>query len=330
LNRQQIAIWTLPVLVFSVSALVALAARHFLLLLLSRRASRYEFPAALLDSVRLPSVLWCVAAALAIAIHNAQPPRALEYWAHKSLGAFVIISITLVIASVAVRMVSGYGERNKIPFAAAGLSRTLIYIFVFSVGLLMLLGLFEVRITPILTALGVGGLAVALALQDTLANLFAGIHILVEEPISVGHFIELTEGQKGTVQDIGWRTTRIRTFGNNILVIPNQKITSGILTNYSLKDARVIAEIVIVAAHYADPNRIAAIAMDAVDVEGALAEPAPVVLFDPGIVATHMQMKMLVHVMSIHERGRVQSQIRARIHEAFLREGVPFPEVRAG
>jgi small-conductance mechanosensitive channel len=330
LTRQQIASWTFPVFVFSVSVLIALAARHFLLLLLSRRARRYDFSAVLLESVRLPSLLWCVAAALAIAIHNAEAPRALEYWAHKSLSAFVIISITVVIASVAVRMVSGYGERNKIPFAVAGLSRTLIYIIVFSVGLLMLLALFEVRITPILTALGVGGLAVALALQDTLANLFAGIHILVEEPISVGHFIELTEGQKGTVLDIGWRTTRIRTFGNNILVIPNQKITSGILTNYSLNDTRVIAEILIVAAHHADPNRIAAIAMDAaVDVEGALSEPAPVVLFDPGIVATHMQMKMLVHVTSILERGRVQSQIRVRIHESFLREGIPFPEVRA-
>jgi small-conductance mechanosensitive channel len=330
LTRQQIASWTLPVLVFSISALIALIFRHFLLFFLSRRAPRFEFSAVLLESVRLPSVLWCVAIALAIAIHNAHPPPTLEYWAQKSIGAFVIISITLVIASIAVQMVAVHGERNKIPFAVAGLSRTLIYIFVFSVGLLMLLSQFEVRITPILTALGVGGLAVALALQDTLANLFAGIHILVEEPISVGDFIELTEGQKGTVLDIGWRTTRVQTFGNNVLVIPNQKITSGILTNYRLKDARVIAEITIVAAHDAEPDRIAAIAMDAAaDVDGALPEPAPVVLFDPGVLPTHMQMKMLVHVPSILDRGRVQSQIRVRIHEAFVRQGIPFPGVRA-
>lgn len=316
---------------FSVAALIAVVVRHFLLLFLRRRAPRFPFSAVLLEAVRFPSVLWCLVVALAIAIHNAQPPPALEYWAQKSLGAFAIISITLVIASIAVEMVSVYGERNKIPFAVAGLSRTLIYIFVFSVGLLMLLGQFDVRITPILTALGVGGLAVALALQDTLANLFAGIHILVEEPISVGHFIELTEGQKGTVRDIGWRTTRIHTFGNNVLVIPNQKITSGILTNYSLKDVRVIAEVVIVAAHHADPDRIAALAMDAAaETEGALQDPAPVVVFDPGVLSTHMQMKMLVHVPTILDRTRIQSQIRARIHSAFLREGIPFPEIRVG
>jgi small-conductance mechanosensitive channel len=331
LTRQQIASWTVPVLVFCIAALLALIARHLLLHVLSRRASRFEFPAVLLEAIRLPSVLWCVAAALAIAIHNAHPPRVFEYWAHKSIGAFVIISITLVIASIAVRMVAVYGERNRIPFAVAGLSRTLIYIFVFSVGLLMLLSQFEVRITPILTALGVGGLAVALALQDTLANLFAGIHILVEEPISVGDFIELTEGQKGTVLDIGWRTTRIRTFGNNILVIPNQKITSGILTNYRLNDARVVAEITIVAAHHAEPDRIAAIAMEAAaGVPGTLDDPPPVVLFDPGVLPTHLQMKLLVHVANVLERSRVQSQIRVRIYGAFVRNGIPFPELRAG
>jgi small-conductance mechanosensitive channel len=317
--------------VFSVATLIALAARHILLLFLKRGAPRFPFWGVLLHAVRFPSVLWCVAAALAIAIHVAQPPPALEYWAQKSLGAFVIISITLVIASIAVEMIAVYGERRQIPFAVAGLSRTLIYIFVFSVGLLMLLGQFGIQITPILTALGVGGLAVALALQDTLANLFAGIHILVEEPVSVGDFIELGEGQKGTVRDIGWRTTRIHTFGNNVLVIPNQKITSGILTNYSMKDARVIAEVVINAAHNVDPDRIAALAMEAAaETEGALQNPSPVVLFDPGDLPTHLQMKMLVYVPTILDRTRVQSQIRARIHNAFLREGIPFPEVRAG
>ena len=268
---------------------------------------------------------------LSVGVNNAEVPGNVEAWVHKAFGAFLIVSITLVAASVGVQMATVYGERNRMPFAVAGLTRTLIHIFVFSVGLLVLLSQLGVQVTPILTALGVGGLAVALALQDTLANLFAGIHILVEEPISVGHFIETAEGHKGTVKDIGWRTTRIQTFGNNILVIPNQKITSGILTNYTLSDTRVIAEIQINAAHEADPDRIAAIAMDAATgVEGVLDDPAPVVLFDPGVLPTHVQMKMLVHVRTIADRGPAQSRIRLRIAEGFRREGIPFPVVRAG
>lgn len=331
MNRQQIASWTLPVFAFSVATLVALLIRQLLLKLIARGASKSNFPSVFVDAVKFPSILWCIAAGLAIAVHSAPGPPAFDHWAQKALGGFVIISITMVAAAIAARMVTVYGERHHMYFAVAGLSRTLIYMFVFSVGLLVLLSQFGVQIAPILTALGVGGLAVALALQDTLANLFAGIHILVEEPIQVGHFIETAEGHKGTVLDIGWRTTRIQTFGNNILVIPNHKITSGILTNYTLHDARVIAEVVIMAAHEADAARIAEIAMDAASgVDGALSDPAPVVVLDPGIVATHLQMKMLVHVRNITDRGRVQSVIRARIVEGFRREGIPFPVVRAG
>ena len=105
-------------------------------------------------------------------------------WANKGIGAFTIISITLAVAAVLVRTIAVYGARHSMPFAVAGLSRTLARVLVFSIGLLMLLPIFDIDITPILTALGVGGLAVALALQDTLANFFAGIHILIEEPIA--------------------------------------------------------------------------------------------------------------------------------------------------
>ena len=86
-------------------------------------------------------------------------------------------------------------------------------------------------------------IAVALALQDTLANLLAGIHILVERPIVVGDSIKLESGHEGVVTDIGWRTTRVRTGSNDMVVVPNTKITSGILVNYSLPDRRTVAEV---------------------------------------------------------------------------------------
>ena len=115
------------------------------------------------------------------------------------------------------------------PLAMAGLTRTLTRFAVLATGLLVLLAYLNISITPMLTALGIGGLAVALALQDTLANFFAGLHILVERPIFVGDYIRLESGQEGVVTDIGWRTTRIRTLSANMVVVPNTKITSGTL-----------------------------------------------------------------------------------------------------
>jgi small-conductance mechanosensitive channel len=330
LIRQNFTTLAVPAVTFSIATLIALLVRHVLLRWVDRHVTNKQtFAHVFLDAVRMPSVLWCIAIGLHIAIRNSDPGATVEYWAAKSIGAFAILSIGLVAAAIAVRMIAIQGESRKLPFAVAGLSHTLVYVFVFSIAGLMLLRLFDVTITPLLTALGVGGLAVALALQDTLGNFFAGVHILVEEPITVGDFIRLSTGEEGVVRDIGWRTTRIHTAANNIIVIPNTKITSGILTNHSLPEPRVTAEVVIVAAHEADPERIVSLAMDAAaETEGVLDEPSPSVMFDPGVLPTHIQMKLIVHVANVLERGRVQSEIRARLFQGFRREGIPLPVVR--
>src|SRR2546426_1174391 len=83
-----------------------------------------------------------------------------------------------------------------------------------------------VAIEPLLTALGVGGLALALALQDTLSNLFAGMHLLADRPIRVGDYVKLSvESVEGYVVDVGWRSTRVRTLQNNVVIVPNSKVS---------------------------------------------------------------------------------------------------------
>jgi small-conductance mechanosensitive channel len=93
---------------------------------------------------------------------------------------------------------------------------------VWTIGGLVLLNSLGVAITPLLTALGVGGLAVALALQDTLSNLFAGVHILASRKVQPGDFIQLDNGMEGYVEDTNWRSTIVRQFPNNILVVPRR------------------------------------------------------------------------------------------------------------
>lgn len=318
-----------PFATFAIALLIALLGRSIALKLLYRKITAPQsFAYVFLNAIRFPSVLWCIAAALAIAIRNTTLSATLLSWANKGIGAFTIISVSMVAAAILVRTITVQGERHGITFAVAGLSRTLTYVFVFSIGFLMLLRMFGVEITPMLTALGVGGLAVALALQDTLANFFAGVHILIEEPIIVGDFIKLSTGEEGVVRDIGWRTTRIQSPGNNMTVIPNTKITSSTLTNFSLPDKKVGVEIPILAAHEADHNLIAEIALDvAADTPDVLQDPEPTVSFDPGVLQSHLQMKLVVHVPSHAERGAAQSIIRRRIFERFRERGIPLPPV---
>jgi small-conductance mechanosensitive channel len=310
-----------------VALLVTLIVRQIIVRLIDRKVNdSFSFAHVVLKAIRIPSILWCFAIAIFIAIRTAAPSQTQLFWAHRGIGTFLIISISLVVASIAVNMISAYGQQHNMPFAVAGLSHTLTYVLVMGLGALMLLRSFGVEITPLLTALGVGGLAVALALQDTLANFFAGIHILIEEPMVVGDFIKLSSGEEGVVRDIGWRTTRVQTGVANTIVIPNTKITSGILTNFSVPERRVFADVVILTGLDADPEQVKRIALQvAAQTDGVLKQYAPVFLFDPGVVHTHMGFRLLAQIASQTEKGGVQSALRLKLLERFRAEGVPLP-----
>jgi small-conductance mechanosensitive channel len=97
---------------------------------------------------------------------------------------------------------------------------------------MLILDQLNISISPLIAGLGIGGLAVALALQPTLSNFFAGTYLVSDNVVSPGDFIELENGLSGFVTEIGWRSTRIRTPFNNLVVIPNSRLADSILTNY--------------------------------------------------------------------------------------------------
>jgi small-conductance mechanosensitive channel len=319
-----------PAIAFAIAVVILLLLRHFVLRWIRSKATApHSFAAVLVGSIRLGSILWCLAAAIAIAFHISEMTPRQVHTAVVLIIVFLVISFTFVAASIAVRMMAAYGERAGIPFVLAGLSRTLIWIFFLSLGALMLVDYLGLSITPWLTALGVGGLAVALALKDTLANFFAGIHILLERPIAVGDWIRLSTGEEGAVNDIGWRTTRILTGDSNLIVIPNTNITSSTLTNFSSPASRVAASVSFIVAHGADLERVAGLAIEvAKHTPGVLADAAPVVLFDPGYTITHLGFKLVFQVEAQPQVGGVQSALRVALVERFLREGIALPSTQ--
>lgn len=280
------------------------------------------------DTLRIPSMLWSIAAALHYALRVSELPEKYTDRVANAIVIFIVLSLCLVAASVLVRMSAVFGRRRGVAFAGSGLARTLIQVLVFTLGAAFLLMLFDKQITPILTALGVTGLAFALALQDTLANFFAGIHIVLEQPVSVGDAIRLSENEEGVVTDIGWRTTRIRTGHNTVIVVPNTKITSGILTNYNLPDPRMGVEIPVMIAQDADPDLAARLALEeALATAGVLPEPEPRVAFTPGFLPTHLEFKLTFSVADFGHQGPVSSEVRLRILRRLRREGVALPRV---
>lgn len=129
-------------------------------------------------------------------------------------------------------------DARSMPFV-----RRVLNILVLAVGALLVLDAVGVSISPLLAGLGLGGLAVALALQPLLSNIFASSYVITDSSIAVGDFVEVSGGPIGVVEDIGWRATRIRTFDNNIVMVPNSVVADSIITNYNSADARADARV---------------------------------------------------------------------------------------
>jgi small-conductance mechanosensitive channel len=137
----------------------------------------------------------------------------------------------------------------KVLKESGGVLNVVVRMVVMGLGLLILLDNFGVSITPILASLGIGSLAIALALQPTLENFFSGIQLVIDKPISIGNFIKLESGEEGYVQKIGWRSTWIRILPDNIVVIPNNVLVNSRVLNYYYPQ-KELAVYVNVGVHY--------------------------------------------------------------------------------
>ncbi len=166
-------------------------------------------------------------------------------FAGRGLFALAVVSVTLLLASFAERAISAYGRTVSPLVPVTGLTQNLVWLFVVVLGLLVLLNGLGVSITPMLTALGVGGLAVALALQDPLSNLFSGLFLTLAGQLRIGDYVRLESGLEGYIVDFSWRATRIRMLANNLILVPNAKLAQEVLTNYSLphQDLAVLVEV---------------------------------------------------------------------------------------
>lgn len=192
---------------------------------------------------------------------------------------------------------------------------------------------FGVHLTAVWTTLGVGSVAVALALQETLSNMFAGLYLLADRPISPGDYIKIDSGQEGYVVRVGWRSTTMRTLQNNMVVVPNATMSKAVIHNYSAPEPRLAVAINVSVAHDADPNLVERVLVEiaksaaADGVDGLLDSPEPVVRLIPGFGASSLDFSLIVQVSQFEKQFIVQHELRKRILESFQKHGItmPFP-----
>ncbi len=285
-----------------------------------------------IGSLKIPSIYWCLAIGLYIGVDVSELPKRYVFYLSKTIHVIVIFSITVAAANLAGKIFRNYVQKSELPIPTTGIAYGILKGTIFIIGLLIILSVLGISITPLITALGVGGLAVALALQDTLANLFAGIHILIEKSIRVGDFVKLETGQEGYIEDITWRTTRVKMLPNNIVVIPNSKLAQSVVINYYLPEKRMSLLISVGVSYSSDPEKVERILVEeakkaADEIPGLLGEPEPFVRFIPGYGDSSLDFTLICQVQEFVDKYLAQHELRKRIFKRFKEEGIeiPFP-----
>jgi len=245
---------------------------------------------------------------------------------HKFHKVFFIFIITFVIARVLTGLLKAYSYRESTSKGSLSLFKSIINIIVYLLGLLVMLESFGISITPMLTALGVGGLAVALALQDTLSNLFAGIQITLTRTIKPGDYIHLTNGEEGTVSDISWRSTTLITQSDNMTVIPNSKLATTIITNYSLPKRNLSISVPVGISYDSDLEKVEKITLEIGETlmkENGI-ETLPVFRYKEfGTSSINFTLSMDVNEFS--QQYVLRHEFIKRLYKRFKAEGIEIP-----
>jgi len=203
---------------------------------------------------------------------------------------------------------------------------------IWAIVLLLILQRFGIEVGPLLAGLGIAGLALAFGLQDTLKGIFSAFYIAVDQPLRIGDYVKLSDGTEGFVEDISWRSVRLTTFAENIVVIPNSQLSDMIITNYHLPKARTGLVIPFGVAYEADLDKVEKAAVE--EAAKVMKEVTGIDDYEPSFRVYEfgdscINCKVVIRSDKFANRGLLMSELMRAIKKRFDKEKIeiPFPQI---
>lgn len=243
------------------------------------------------------------------------------------IGSVVVAGMRL--AGGAVEIMSSQAQGTiRSPTLVVNLARLAVAVL----GLVLILQNLGIEITPLITALGIGGLAVALALQDTLGNLFAGVQIILSRQLRPHDYVRLASGEEGWVTDVRARNTTIETFPDgNLLAVPNSVLASSIVKNFTLPRKVMWVSVNVGVSYSSDLLRVELVTKEVAraviaEVDGGVKDEEPIMLYK-GFGASSIDFEVRMLVRDFRSQGPVRHEFVKRLHRRYAAEGIeiPFP-----
>jgi small-conductance mechanosensitive channel len=324
--------WFLPIGITAACFVMGLTVEHLLLGRLRRaaRETAWEWDDFVVESLGHAPTLLLTAAGAYVGLLVA------DYALAETLNRTMLVLLILAGTAVAARLVGGLvryaTSRPGSALPASSLLTNLARVFVYLIGVVIILQSLDIPITPLVTTLGIGGLAVALALQPTLSNVFAGFQMLAAGQVSAGDYIRLDSGEEGYVLDIKWRNTTIQgLFDDHEIVVPNSKLADAIVTNYYLPRKVLWLRCDVGVGYESDLETVEAVSLKvAHDVvrqfSGNVRELKPALRFHT-FGDSSVDFTMRIPVEEFSGQFRVRHEFVKRLHARYRDEGIniPFP-----
>lgn len=286
----------------------------------------------LIHSLKHLIIFWFSAAGIYILLHQFPIPEKTKEILVKIYWSIIIFSFTIFTARLLTELTKIYTSKVSGLSGSVSVFTNIVKIVVYSIGIMVILQHFGISITPIITALGVGGLAVALALQDTLSNFFAGIQILVSKQVRPGDFVRIDATNEGIIRDITWRNTLVETTQGNVIVVPNAKFSQSIIVNMNLPENKLLFRVEGSVAYDSDLEKVEWILIEIgkkilTENEGGIKDFEPAVRFyafgDSAIL-----FRLILACESYQYQFALTHQCIKLIHKTFKEQGIeiPFPQ----
>ncbi|MFF7188708.1 mechanosensitive ion channel family protein [Streptomyces sp. NPDC008222] len=313
------------------AGLLAAFLLRMLLRWLGRHASRTKWSGddVIVDTLRTVVPWAAIAGGAASAAAVLPLTRTVQHHVNQTLSVLLIFVVTLTAARVIAGLVRAVTQSRSGVAGSATIFVNITRVVVLAMGFLVMLQTLGISIAPLLTALGVGGLAVALALQDTLANLFAGIHILASKTVQPGDYIRLSSGEEGYVVDINWRQTTVRQLSNNLVVIPNGQLAKSNMINYTRPEQQLTVLVQVGVGYDSDLEHVEKVTMEVVaevmtEITGAVPDHEPAIRFHT-FGDSRIGFTVILGVGEFSDQYRIKHEFIKRLHKRYRAEGIRIP-----
>ncbi len=297
------------------------------------KRTKWEGDDLLVESISKWVITWFLLAALiyVLPVFSGHFPyiKRKESLIQHIIGVLYIFSLTWVAARVVGGLLHIRSHRENGVIVSSSILANIVRGIIYCIGFILILQTFGVAIAPLLAALGVGGIAVALALQPTLSNLFSGLQLIASGKINIGDFIQLEGGQRGFIRDITWRNTTIETGQNNIVVVPNSKLADSVVENFFLDDKKLSVTLPLRVGYETDLAKAEQVIIQVTaqvleNVAGGVKEIKPIVRYS-AFGESGIDVKVSFSVREYANQFLIVSELIKAIHKKFREEGIDIP-----